>query len=71
MDIKEFSKEIIKQCLGSVDCDTYEVMKRHLGMEFIINAKRDLGYDLEDEEIDYLVEVMNKQPKEVTIEEVA
>lgn len=71
MDIKEFSKEIIKECLGSIDSDTYEVIKRHLGVGFIINAKRDLGYDLEDEEIDYLVEMMNSQPKETTIEEVA
>lgn len=70
MDIKEFSKEIIKESLGSIDSDTYAVIKRHLGVGFIINTKRDLGYDLEEEEIDYLVNFMNSQPRMVQSEAV-
>lgn len=57
-EMKEFGKKLIVDNHGDVD-DIYDTLEDQFGREFIINTKHKNYIDLEDEEIEYLIGLMN------------
>ena len=57
-EMKEFGKKLIVDNHGDVD-DIYDTLENQFGREFIINTKHENYIDLEDEEIEYLIGLMN------------
>lgn len=56
--MREFGKKLIVDNHGDVD-DIYDTLESQFGKEFIINTKHENYIDLEDEEIEYLIGLMN------------
>ena len=59
-EMKEFGKKLIVDNHGDID-DIYDTLENQFGREFIINTKHENYIDLEDEEIEYLIGLMNEK----------
>lgn len=59
------SKELVEAMLiasyGDIEDNIYEVMAKEVGVPFIIKTKHENNIDLTDEEVDYLVAIMEKE----------
>lgn len=56
---EDLARHILDKSSGDVDTDAYDVIKKDLGMRFIVETKHELG--LEQEEIDFLFDELAKK----------
>lgn len=57
--MEEFGKKLIVENEGYVD-DIYQTLKNQFGIAFIINTKFKANHELSDDELNYMIEIMNK-----------
>lgn len=58
---EDLARHILDKSFGNVDTDAYDVIKKDLGMRFIVETKHELGLGLEQEEIDFLFDELAKK----------
>ena len=59
-EMEEFGKKLIVDNHGDV-YDIYETLEEQFGKQFIINVKHENHIDLEEEEVSYLINLMNEK----------